>query len=69
MKKSEKEILDIASFYDFFEIQPISNLMHLYYRGKVLEIEDLKNINRKIYNLGKKIKQACCSYRQCKVFR
>lgn len=54
-EKSEKEILDIASFYDFFEIQPISNLMHLYYRGKVLEIEDLKNINRKIYNLGKKL--------------
>lgn len=54
-EKSEDEILEIASFYDFFEIQPLSNLIHLYNSGKVLEIDDLKNINKKIYELGKKL--------------
>ncbi len=53
--KTDDEILEIANFYDFLEIQPISNLIHLYHRGKVLEVEDLKNINRKIVELGKKL--------------
>lgn len=53
--KTEEEILEIANFYDFFEIQPISNLIHLYHGGKVLQLDDLKNINKKIYNLGKKL--------------
>ena len=54
-EKSEEEILEIAKFYDFFEIQPISNLKHLFFRGKVLSIDDLKEINKKIYELGKKL--------------
>lgn len=53
--KSEEEILEIAKFYDFFEIQPISNLKHLYNRGKVLELNDLREINKKIVELGKKL--------------
>ena len=54
-EKSEEEILNIAEFYDFLEIQPISNLKHLYYRGKVLELDDLKEINNRIFKLGKKL--------------
>lgn len=54
-EKSEEEILEIAKFYDFLEIQPISNLIHLYNRGKVLEIEDLRKINKKIVEIGKKL--------------
>lgn len=54
-EKSEEEIEKIADFYDFLEIQPLSNLMHLYYRGKVSEIEDLREINKKIVEIGKKL--------------
>ncbi len=52
--KSEKEIEKIASFYDYFEIQPLGN--NKFMIGEQLESEEeLKEINKKIYNLGKKL--------------
>ncbi len=48
------EINKLISFYDYLEIQPLSNNAFLLRDGKVESIEDLKNINRTIIDLGKR---------------
>ena len=52
--KTEEELLKIAAFYDYLEIQPLGNNMYMVRENKCT-VEDLKNYNRKIYELGKKI--------------
>jgi len=57
-KASEEEIEEIGKFYDYFEIMPIENNLHLINDKNYPEIkspEDIKKINRKIYELGKKL--------------
>ena len=51
----ESEIEKIAEFYDYLEIQPISNNRFLVDENKVKDNEGLRNINRRIYELGKKL--------------
>jgi len=48
------EIEKISTLYDFFEIQPLGNNEFLI-PDKVNSSQDLKDINKKIYNLGKKL--------------
>ncbi|MBU5437668.1 PolC-type DNA polymerase III [Tissierella sp. MSJ-40] len=52
--KSANEIRDIVKFYDYLEIQPIGNNMHLVRNGLVKDENELREINKKIYNLGQK---------------
>lgn len=52
--KNEVELLDIISFYDYLEIQPVGNNMFLVRKGEVKDIEELRNINKKICDLGEK---------------
>ncbi len=52
--RSTSEIRDIVNFYDYLEIQPIENNMYLVRQGMLKDEEQLKDINKKIYNLGKK---------------
>ena len=52
--KPEDELLEMASFYDYLEIQPISNNMFLVEEGKVADVEGLRELNRRIVELGKK---------------
>ncbi len=52
--KSSNEINDIVRFYDFLEIQPIQNNAFLIREGIAKDEEQLKEINRRIYNLGKR---------------
>ncbi len=52
--KDENEIRNIVEFYDYLEIQPLGNNMHLVRDGLVEGEEELKAINKKIIELGKK---------------
>ncbi len=52
--KPEAEIEEIVNFYDYLEIQPISNNGFLIAEDKARDEEDLRNLNRKIVELGEK---------------
>jgi len=49
------EIKDIASFYDYLEIQPLGNNEYLVRDGHVKSREDLIRINKRIVELGEKL--------------
>ena len=52
--KGEEKIEKIAKYYDYLEIQPLGNDNFLIREGIVPDEEALKNINRKIVELGEK---------------
>ncbi len=58
--RSEEDIEEIASFYDYLEIQPLCNNRFLI-GDKVKDEETLKDINRQIYELGKKLGKPTCA--------
>ena len=53
--KSEETIEKIASFYDYFEVQPLGNNEFMIRNGSVGSKKDLECINKKIIDLGKKM--------------
>ena len=52
--RPEAEIEEIVNFYDYLEIQPISNNRFLIDADKAKDEEDLRNFNRRIVALGEK---------------
>ncbi len=52
--RNEREIEEIVNFYDYLEIQPISNNRFLVGEGRVADDEGLRDLNRKIVALGEK---------------
>ena len=59
-KKSD-EIEEIASFYDYLEIQPICNNRFLIEEGRVADDEALRDINKRILALGRKLGKPVCA--------
>lgn len=59
--KPQAAIEEIASFYDYLEIQPIANNMFLIESGKAADIEELRELNRKIVALGEKLNKPVCA--------
>ena len=53
--ESEEKLLQIASFYDYLEIQPLENDMYLVRNGEVESLDAVKAINNKIVELGDKL--------------
>ncbi len=53
--KPESEIEEIAGFYDYLEIQPVSNNRFLVDGAKLKDDDAIRDINRRIYLLGKKL--------------
>lgn len=61
-KKPEEEIEKIASRYDYMEIQPLGNNDFMLRDGKVESKEELININKKIVEIGDKLRKINSCY-------
>ncbi|MEE3478475.1 MAG: PolC-type DNA polymerase III [Succiniclasticum sp.] len=57
---TEDEVLEIAKFYDYLEIQPLGNNAFLT-RQKVFTQEELMAMNKKVYELAQKLGKLCCA--------
>ncbi len=50
--ESDERLVDIASWYDYLEIQPTGNNMYLVREGTVDSEEDIRNFNRKVIEIA-----------------
>ncbi|MBP8613368.1 MAG: PolC-type DNA polymerase III [Firmicutes bacterium] len=57
--KSDDELEKIAKFYDYLEIQPLDNNAFLVDTGDVSDRQSLIDINKRIYELSKKLGKPC----------
>jgi DNA polymerase-3 subunit alpha (Gram-positive type) len=51
----EADVDDIARFYDYLEIQPVSNNLFLVDEGRVTDIAALETLNRQVVELGDRL--------------
>ncbi len=56
---TEPDIIKIARFYDYLEVQPVGNNMHLVREEKTDSVEGLRNINRQIVALADRLNKPC----------
>lgn len=59
-EKSDEQIARIVNFYDYLEIQPLGNNKFMIESNRISNVnsmEDIRNFNRKIVELGEKFKK------------
>ena len=57
----DEKLDEIASFYDYLEIQPLINNMFLVRNGTVADEEALKGLNRKVIEIGRRLGKPVCA--------
>ena len=56
--RPDEELLDIASFYDYLEIQPLGNNEYMLRKEEIETVntlDDIKNLNRKVIHIADKL--------------
>ncbi len=53
--KNEGQLAEIASFYDYLEIQPLGNNMFMVDNGMLDNVQEIEKANLKVYEIGKKL--------------
>ncbi|MBR2020622.1 MAG: PolC-type DNA polymerase III [Clostridia bacterium] len=59
--RPESEIEEIVNFYDYLEIQPICNNRFLIAEDKIADEEGLRDLNRRVVELGEKYHKPVCA--------
>lgn len=59
--RPESELMEIANFYDYLEIQPICNNSFMLEQGMVKDEEELRQLNRRVVELGRKCGKPVCA--------
>ncbi len=59
--KSYGDLLKIADFYDYFEIQPLGNNAFMVENGKARNLDSIREFNRTVLSIARKQKKPCCA--------